>query len=286
MEKKIFNRWLIVTASIFIIAIIFKVIADVGGLSNNLRTILSLESNLISGVSFIFLAVVLSKKHKLEVYDTFKLGVYDSIKKYLKGFLTGIAMMSGIVLIIVLTGNAVVEDMSIQPIGIDAIPILLFILTGWIVQSAGEEFLIRGIFMKFLFNKTNIFIAVVISSIVFAMLHLGNNNINLVAFINLILYGIAMGLYVVKTNNLWGACGNHAAWNFFQGNIFGFEVSGINVQVGTIVDMKSTGNTWINGGLFGPEAGLACTGILLIFIVLMFINIYKNRLMSKGRFKV
>ena len=282
MEKKILNRWIIVTLSIFILSIFFRVIANVGDLSNELRIILRLESNLICGASYIFLAVVLCKQNKFKLYDTFSLRFNEGIKKYLKGFLTGIAMMSGIVLIIFLTGNAVVEDISVQPIGIAAIPILLFILTGWIVQSAGEEFLIRGIFMKFLSNKMNIFIAVGISSIVFGILHLDNNNINLVAFINLILYGVAMGLYVVKTNNLWGACGNHAAWNFFQGNVFGFQVSGIDVQVGTIVDMKAVGNTWVNGGLFGPEAGIACTVVLSIFIVVMLLSYFRNKQIQKA----
>lgn len=275
------NRWLFVTLSIFILSIIFIVIAVAGDLSNELRVILSLEGNLLSGAIYIFLAVLLCKKKKRKLYDTFSLRFNESMKKYLKGFLIGIVMMSSIVLIIFLTGNAVIEDISIQPIGIAAIPILLFILTGWIVQSAGEEFLIRGIFMKFLSNKMNIFIAVGISSILFGMLHLGNNNINMVAFTNLILYGVAMGLYVVKTNNLWGACGNHAAWNFFQGNVFGFQVSGIDVEIGTIIDMKSIGNTSINGGLFGPEAGIVCTLILSVFIVGILVSYFKNKQIQK-----
>lgn len=281
MEKKILNRWLFVTISIFILSIIFIVIAVTGDLSNELRLILNLEGNLLTGAIYIFLAVLLCKKKKRNLYDTFSLKFNESMKKYLKGFLIGIVMMSSIVLIIFLTGNAVIEDISIQPIGIAAIPILLFILTGWIVQSAGEEFLIRGIFMKFLSKKMNIFIAVGISSILFGMLHLGNNNINMVAFINLILYGVAMGLYVVKTNNLWGACGNHAAWNFFQGNIFGFQVSGIDVEIGTIMDMRSVGNTSINGGLFGPEAGIVCTLILSVFIVGMLVSYFKNKQIQK-----
>lgn len=80
------------------------------------------------------------------------------------------------------------------------------------------------------------------------------------------------GLYVIKTNDLWGACGMHSAWNFAQGNLFGFEVSGLNVSVGSLFDFNLNGNSLISGGVFGPEAGLASTIILIIgiaFILLL-----------------
>ena len=62
----------------------------------------------------------------------------------------------------------------------------------------------------------------------------------------------------------------HTAWNFAQVNIFGFEVSGINVEVSTLFDLKLVGNDIITGGSFGVEGGLIATLVLIasIFILL------------------
>ena len=123
--------------------------------------------------------------------------------------------------------------------------------------------------MNVLGARYNIALGLIISSTLFGALHLGNENVNYVALLNIILVGILFGLYVIKTNDLWGACGMHSAWNFAQGNLFGFEVSGINTSVGSLIDLNLTGSNFISGGQFGPEAGIAATIVLItgIFIV-------------------
>ena len=64
----------------------------------------------------------------------------------------------------------------------------------------------------------------------------------------------------------------HTAWNFAQGNIFGFEVSGINVEVASIFDLNLVGSNVISGGSFGPEAGLVSTCVLLSSILIVLNN--------------
>ena len=126
--------------------------------------------------------------------------------------------------------------------------------------------------MNILGARYNINIGLFISSVLFGLLHLFNPNVNIVAILNIILVGYLFGLYVIKTNDLWGACGMHSAWNFAQGNLFGFEVSGLNVSVGSLFDFNLNGNSLISGGVFGPEAGLASTIILIMgiaFILLL-----------------
>ncbi len=101
------------------------------------------------------------------------------------------------------------------------------------------------------------------------MLHFLNPNVSIVAVVNLFITGILFGLYVIKTQNLWGACGLHAAWNFFQGNIFGFEVSGMNIDIGSLMKLELVGSDLFTGGSFGPEAGIACTIVLSVAIVIL-----------------
>jgi len=190
-------------------------------------------------------------------------------KKYLLGFLIGLLMMSAVVLILLPLGCITIEENPIQQIGISASPSILIILIGWIIQGATEEIVTRGWLLNVLSNRYNTGVALLVSSTLFGLLHLGNPNVNYIAVINIILVGVFYGLYVIKTNDLWAVCGMHTAWNFAQGNLFGFEVSGLNVSVGSLIDLNLVGNDTITGGIFGPEAGIIATFVLLMSIVVL-----------------
>lgn len=202
------------------------------------------------------------------------------LKKYLLGFFIGLVMMSIIVLILLSFGYITIEKNPIQPVGVSAISSVLVILFGWIIQGATEEIVTRGWLLNVLSNKYNIGVGLLISSTLFGLMHLSNPNVNYIAVINIILVGLFYGFYVIKTNNLWAVCGMHTAWNFAQGNLFGFEVSGIDVSVGSLIDLNLVGSDFVTGGIFGPEAGIVATFILLVSIgILLFID-------KKGYFQV
>lgn len=201
------------------------------------------------------------------------------LKKYLLGFFIGLVMMSIIVLILLSFGYITIEKNPIQPVGVSAISSVLVILFGWIIQGATEEIVTRGWLLNVLSNKYNIGVGLLISSTLFGLMHLSNPNVNYIAVINIILVGL-YGFYVIKTNDLWAVCGMHTAWNFAQGNLFGFEVSGIDVSVGSLIDLNLVGSDFVTGGIFGPEAGIVATFILLVSIgILLFID-------KKGYFQV
>ena len=188
------------------------------------------------------------------------------LTKYLTGLLIGFAMMSIVVIILLVSGHISLEKNNIQPTGISSLPFILILLIGWIIQGASEEIVTRGYLMNVLKNKYNVPVALLITSTLFGLLHIGNPGVNAIAIINIILVGLFFGLCTIKTNNLWLACGIHSAWNFAQGNIFGFEVSGIDTSVGSLIDLNLKGNTLITGGAFGPEAGLSSTIVLILSI--------------------
>ncbi|WP_286312577.1 CPBP family intramembrane glutamic endopeptidase [Romboutsia ilealis] len=202
------------------------------------------------------------------------------LKKYLLGFFIGLVMMSIIVLILLSFGYITIEKNPIQPVGVSAISSVLVILFGWIIQGATEEIVTRGWLLNVLSNKYNIGVGLLISSTLFGLMHLSNPNVNYIAVINIILVGLFYGFYVIKTNDLWAFCGMFTAWNFAQGNLFGFEVSGIDVSVGSLIDLNLVGSDFVTGGIFGPEAGIVATFILLVSIgILLFID-------KKGYFQV
>ena len=236
-----------------------------------------LLSLLITLFSFAFISLLVFFRVKvIEKRSLSSIGFNKNnwLKKYSLGFLIGLVMMSIIVLILLLFGYITVEKNPIQPVGVSAISSVLVMLFGWIIQGATEEIVTRGWLLNVLSTKYNIGVGLLISSTLFGLMHLTNPNVNYIAVINIIFVGLFYGLYVIKTNDLWSVCGMHSAWNFAQGNIFGFEVSGLDVSVGSLIDLNLVGNNVITGGAFGPEAGIISTFILLVSIgILLFINV-------------
>ena len=251
---------------------LFLALRNIPLFSNN-KDLLSL---LITLFSFVFISLLVFFRVKvIEKRSLSSIGFNKNnwLKKYSLGFLIGLAMMSIIVLILLPFGYITVDKNPIQPVGVSAIASVLVILFGWIIQGATEEIVTRGWLLNVLSTKYNIGVGLLISSTLFGLMHLTNPNVNYIAVINIILVGLFYGLYVIKTNDLWAVCGMHSAWNFAQGNIFGFKVSGLDVSVGSLIDLNLVGSDFVTGGIFGPEAGIIATFILLASIrILLFID--------------
>lgn len=262
---------------------LFLALKNIPLFSNN-KDLLSL---LITLFSFVFISLLVFFRVKvIEKRSLSSIGFNKNnwLKKYSLGFLIGLAMMSIIVLILLPFGYITVDKNPIQPVGVSAIASVLVILFGWIIQGATEEIVTRGWLLNVLSTKYNIGVGLLISSTLFGLMHLTNPNVNYIAVINIILVGLFYGLYVIKTNDLWAVCGMHSAWNFAQGNLFGFEVSGLDVSVGSLIDLNLVGSDFVTGGIFGPEAGITATFILLASIgILLFID--KKRYFSNKPLK-
>lgn len=262
---------------------LFLALRNIPLFSNN-KDLLSL---LITLFSFVFISLLVFFRVKViekRSFSSIGFNKNNWLKKYSLGFLIGLAMMSIIVLILFPFGYITVEKNPIQPVGISAIASVLVILFGWIIQGATEEIVTRGWLLNVLSTKYNIGVGLLISSTLFGLMHLTNPNVNYIAVINIILVGLFYGLYVIKTNDLWAVCGMHSAWNFAQGNIFGFKVSGLDVSVGSLIDLNLVGSDFVTGGIFGPEAGITATFILLASIgILLFID--KKRYFSNKPLK-
>jgi membrane protease YdiL (CAAX protease family) len=104
------------------------------------------------------------------------------------------------------------------------------------------------------------------SSVIFAILHLANPFASFNAFLGLLAAGLFLSYAYVRTRQLWLPIGLHIGWNFFEGTVFGFPVSGIDLQ--GLVGQINNGPAIITGGRFGPEAGMVLLpGLALGFIL-------------------
>ncbi|MDX1617556.1 MAG: type II CAAX endopeptidase family protein [Balneolaceae bacterium] len=119
-----------------------------------------------------------------------------------------------------------------------------------------------------------VIMAVGISSVFFGILHAGNPNADLVSTLNIMLAGGVLAAPYIVTGSLALPVGLHASWNFFQGGIFGFPVSG-KTPPASLLQINETGPDLFTGGAFGPEAGL--TGILGLLLILLMVYLYIKR---------
>lgn len=229
------------------------------GIASNIPWWLVLIS-LISTVALAICAILYCKIFEKRKLPTLGLRKSNIALEYGVGAIIGLAMYSLAFLIAFLTGSVKFEGGASF-----TFPIILFFLA-FIIQGASEEIFIRGYLMTSVARDYKVFLAVFFSSAVFSLIHISNAGVTVLALINIFLFGVFEGIYVLKRGDLWGACAIHSMWNFAQGNIFGSSVSGMG-QMPSIFRVVSNPNmTAANGGAFGIEGGFACTIVVLVAI--------------------
>lgn len=141
---------------------------------------------------------------------------------------------------------------------------------GYIFVGFYEELLFRGYGMRnmaeglrwrFISPRGAVLLAYFISSIVFGLMHQGNGNATALTTPMLALAGVFMGLGYLLTGELAVSIGLHIGWNFFQGYVFGFAVSGARAG-GSLIGIQQGGPVLWTGGSWGPEGGLI--GLLVL----------------------
>lgn len=120
--------------------------------------------------------------------------------------------------------------------------------------------------------------ALVISSVVFGLLHYLNPNSDFLSTFNLVLIGMFYGYAYIISGSLALPIGIHTAWNFVQGNVLGFSVSGLGTEVSLIHSITSGPRIW-TGGTFGPEAGLVIYPGIIAGV--LFLNLLVNKNLFK-----
>lgn len=200
------------------------------------------------------------------------------VKKYILGYLAGIILFCAFVVLSMSTKN--INYAGPGELGI--LNVLLFI-PAFAVQSFEEELLTRGILQRFIKDKLGVLPSIILPSLLFVVLHLANNGIQVVAMINLFVVGVLFSLMVYATGSLWYAAAAHAAWNFTQGTIFGLSVSG-NDFGGSLLKFNTIGkNNLFTGGEYGPEGTVFVAIVLILGAVFYYYKIRKNNIVLESR---
>lgn len=276
----IFVAYNVVATIIGLIYIVIEIAEDASLLRGTFSEILNSLYDIILSQTFILIAffssivligfVIIQIKH----IDKRKLSTLGFSKKnVLSSYFKGLAFGTLTLLLLILPTLV---------LGFDGIvyngftPVVIVFLFAFVIQSAAEEILFRGYLLTTLFNRIGVFWAVLLSSAVFALLHVVNGGMTVLMITQVFLLGAFFGFYVVRTNNIWGACGMHFAWNFLQGLFTSITISGIKIDYSIItfvgIDFESDA-----GNIFGNPADLIPITILLAAIaVVLFVG--KNKI--------
>jgi membrane protease YdiL (CAAX protease family) len=182
------------------------------------------------------------------------------------GLALGALLMAFIFVVEWLAGwVVVVAVMEVSLPGVTFWTAILGALLLFIVVGITEELLARGYHLRNLAEGLNfrgvgargaLFSAWLLSSSFFGLLHVFNPNATWYSTVALMAAGLFLGIGFVLTGSLAIPIGLHITWNFFQGNVFGFPVSGNTFESATLISIQQEGPPLWTGGAFGPEAGL------------------------------
>ena len=152
-------------------------------------------------------------------------------------------------------------------------PIAVFVVVGITEELLSRGYQLHNLAEGFNFSPLGqrgaVLLAWLLSSSLFGLLHVLNPNASVVSTTNLILAGLFLGLGYILTGSLAIPIGLHITWNFFQGNVFGFPVSGNDFSTATVIAIRQGGPDLWTGGAFGPEAGLIGVGAMVLGALLI-----------------
>ena len=112
-------------------------------------------------------------------------------------------------------------------------PIVPVFFGAFVIQGASEEVLFRGMLLSSMARKTGVFTAVMLSSGLFALMHLATFE-GLLYLLTLFGLGVLMAVVTIRTNSLWAACGLHTAWNFVSGLLASGNAGGVGMDYSVV----------------------------------------------------
>jgi len=183
--------------------------------------------------------------------------IKNRLKEFNYGIVIGVFIMIVGYLLLIIMGQIILKKIIFNPKEI-IITILIYSIVAIV-----EEVLFRGYVLRNFMISFNKYTALIISSLLFSLMHGFNPNIDLFAFIDLFLAGILLGISYVYTKNLWFPIALHFSWNLIQ-TFLGFNVSGIKAY--SIIEFSIPEKNLLNGGDFGFEGSILSIIAQIVFI--------------------
>lgn len=234
--------------------------------------VIALISTILSVITYVLLFKFYEKREIKE------LSTNGLAKNLSVGLLLGFVLQSLTILVIFFSGGYSI--ISVNPI--------VFIIPPFAMAFSSaifEEILFRGIIFRVMEEKLGSYVSLIISAVIFGLLHMSNPNSSFIAGVGLAIQaGLLLAAAYIFTRNLWFPIAIHFAWNFTQSAIFGANVSGITLSK-TLITSKISGVDWITGGPFGPEGSIQATSFCLMAAIILLILNHKQGKIIKPYWK-
>ncbi|MFW6075999.1 MAG: CPBP family intramembrane glutamic endopeptidase [Chloroflexota bacterium] len=185
---------------------------------------------------------------------------------FLIGFLGAAILLTTAIGLMIATGYGEIGDTDSEFRGSAVLLPVLLVLAGWLVQGFAEEVMFRGWLLQNTGAQLGLVPAIAFSTLVFAVAHAFNPGVTAISIVNLFLIGVLFALIALLEGGIWAATGFHVAWNWMQSNVYGFEVSGLTIGGGSILEVRTTTDEMISGGGFGFEGSIFATVVIMIGI--------------------
>ena len=188
--------------------------------------------------------------------------------KYLVwGILLSLLQMGVIALVYQVGG---IGSFELNELSLEPILFILGLFPFWLLQGGTEEVATRGWLLTRIAARTNLPFAIAISSSLFGILHMGNAGVTFLSVLNIILDGVLAGLLFIYTDSIWLVVAQHGTWNYVQGNLLGFQVSGTGADASIFSFTMGDGPDWLTGGVFGAEGSIITTLVLLVSLLIVY----------------
>ncbi|GAA6484752.1 type II CAAX endopeptidase family protein [Bacteroides uniformis] len=167
---------------------------------------------------------------------------------------------------------------AVEVVGFLFSPISLLVsLLLYFFVALTEEVIGRGFILgRMLDGGINKFVALFISAVLFSLMHLFNPNFAFVPFLNIMLAGCFLGASYIYTRNLCFPIALHWFWNWIQGSVLGYKVSGNEFSNENLLILHFPEENLINGGTFGFEGSILCSLLLVLGTVIILRHYYKG----------
>ena len=222
----------------------------------------------------VFILLILIEVRFIEKRPLSTLGL--SKKRFAINYIIGFGI-GALILAVNLLPDAVFRWTGVSFSGLSPAVALFFI--AFVIQSAGEEIMFRGYLMTLFGRRIGMFWAVMLSSLLFALFHIFNGDMTVLSTVNIFAVGVFLGFYVIRTNNLWGPCGIHAAWNYLQGCVYPMNIGPISLDY-SVLSIGGVDAVSPDYGIVGDPASLISIAIFAAAIVWVLL-LGKNKIITR-----
>lgn len=218
-------------------------------------------------MALVVLAVYVAWGKWIERRDVTELSLPGAGREWAIGGLIGVVLYSGCVLLLMLFGMYRIE-------GLNPLSYMIPAAAMAVKSSVFEELLFRGVLFRSVEAMAGSWIAIIVSSLVFGLLHLLNPDATIAGAVYIAIEaGLLLAAAYLVTRRLWMAIGYHMLWNYVQSAVFSGIVSG-GVSLPGLFQAKIEGPSFFTGGTFGMEQSVfalvlcTLTGVVMLVITM------------------